>query len=752
MQLEALEVRVVLATTTFAQFIHIGESPQVFAYTNNDGASASLNTLPGGDAILLSFDPRFAPGLTGPLTAHLFLNSETATANIAPQGSDNLTRDHFAAADNTIQIVLDTPVDGKSNFLTVMYSDILSGRLGSHEASLRASDAASGVPPDTVTFTSDFINFTGTINHGFSLSFSSVDTNDDGNGLEQGDGGFFKSFTAAATGTFDTNFSGAISGTKFQDTNGNGVRDPGEPGLQGWTILLDSLDGTTHLSTVTDVNGNYSFTDLNPGVYRVREQGQAGWVQITVNPGDVTVLSGSNAMGVDFGNFQLGSIAGQKFQDTNGDGLREPGEPGLQGFTIDLDSLDGVTHLTTVTDANGNFSFMNLLPGTYRVREENRPGYVQTTVNPGDVSILSGSRVSGVDFGNFQLGSIAGQKFEDSNGNGIHDAGEPGLQGWTINLDAVGGTTHLSTVTDASGNYGFTHLPPGTYRLREVGQPGWVQTTVNPGDVTLVSGANVTGVDFGNRMPGMGPMMILGFPPPTPPPGVTAPVLVSKLDLFAPNLLAIQQGVLTTNTAFVDSLYRNMLNRSVDTTGLAHWMQLLLAGVSRQQVATSIWQSAEHRGVEVDQFYTTFLGRAADAGGRTLWVNALMNGATEMDVIRGFLLSSEYQAAHPSDVSFINGLYSQILDRPGDPGSITAWLAALQGRVSRAAVIQGFLTSAEADKRVVDEYYTLFLNRSPDPSGEQTWTNLLLSGRATIESVAEAMLASDEYYSNSTRA
>src|SRR5579871_1343765 len=414
LQLEALEVRVVLATTTFAQFIHIGESPQVFAYTNNDGASASLNTLPGGDAILLSFDPRFAPGLTGPLTAHLFLNSETATANIAPQGSDNLTRDHFAAADNTIQIVLDTPVDGKSNFLTVMYSDILSGRLGSHEASLRASDAASGVPPDTVTFTSDFINFTGTINHGFSLSFSSVDTNDDGNGLEQGDGGFFKSFTAAATGTFDTNFSGAISGTKFQDTNGNGVRDPGEPGLQGWTILLDSLDGTTHLSTVTDVNGNYSFTDLNPGVYRVREQGQAGWVQITVNPGDVTVLSGSNAMGVDFGNFQLGSIAGQKFQDTNGDGLREPGEPGLQGFTIDLDSLDGVTHLTTVTDANGNFSFMNLLPGTYRVREENRPGYVQTTVNPGDVSILSGSRVSGVDFGNFQLGSIAGQKFVDA--------------------------------------------------------------------------------------------------------------------------------------------------------------------------------------------------------------------------------------------------------------------------------------------------------------------------------------------------
>jgi hypothetical protein len=371
--------------------------------------------------------------------------------------------------------------------------------------------------------------------------------------------------------------------------------------------------------------------------------------------------------------------------------------------------------------------------------------------NPGDVTILSGSRVSGLDFGNFRLGAIAGQKFNDANGNGAHDAGEPGLAGWTIVLDAVGGATHLSTVTDASGNYSFTNLPPGTYRVREVGQPGWVQATVNPGDVTLVSGASVTGVDFGNRMPGMGPGMVLGFLPPNAP-GATAPNLVSKLDLLTPNLFAIQQGVLAADSAFVDRLYRNLLNRAADAGGLSQWVQALLAGVTRQQVATGIWQSAEHRGTEVDQFYTTFLGRPADAAGRALWVNALLTGTSESDVMRGFLMSTEYQAAHSSDVSFVNGLYSQILNRPGDPASITAWLGALQKGLSRLAMVRGFLTSAEAATRIVDDFYALFLNRRQDSRGEQMWADALLHGGATIESVGEAMLASDEYFSNSARA
>ena len=62
------------------------------------------------------------------------------------------------------------------------------------------------------------------------------------------------------------------------------------PGLAGWTIQLDKdANGTVDATTATDANGNYSFTGLTAGTYRIREWNQSGWSQTTVNPADVTV-------------------------------------------------------------------------------------------------------------------------------------------------------------------------------------------------------------------------------------------------------------------------------------------------------------------------------------------------------------------------------------------------------------------------------------------------------------------------------
>jgi uncharacterized repeat protein (TIGR01451 family) len=54
--------------------------------------------------------------------------------------------------------------------------------------------------------------------------------------------------------------------------------------------------------------------------------------------------------------------------------------------------------------------------------------------------------------------SIAGMKFNDLNGNGSWDAGEPGLSGWTINL---AGPVSGTTTTAADGSYTFTNLGAG---------------------------------------------------------------------------------------------------------------------------------------------------------------------------------------------------------------------------------------------------------------------------------------------------
>jgi len=61
------------------------------------------------------------------------------------------------------------------------------------------------------------------------------------------------------------------------------VPNPLEPGLPNWTIYLDlNNNGTLDAgepSTLTDANGNYAFTNLQPGNYIVREVPQTGWTE-----------------------------------------------------------------------------------------------------------------------------------------------------------------------------------------------------------------------------------------------------------------------------------------------------------------------------------------------------------------------------------------------------------------------------------------------------------------------------------------
>jgi hypothetical protein len=109
-------------------------------------------------------------------------------------------------------------------------------------------------------------------------------------------------------------------------------------------------------------------------------------------------------------------------------------------------------------------------------------------------------------------------------------------------------------------------------------------------------------------------------------------------------------------------------------------------------------------------------------------------------------MSPEYQATHRGDVSFVNGLYAQILNRPADPDGRSTWFEALQNGLSQLELVQVFLTCPEVNQQAVDQYYALFLNRRPDGGGEQLWTNLLRTSRATFKSVGEAILASDEYF------
>ena len=102
--------------------------------------------------------------------------------------------------------------------------------------------------------------------------------------------------------TINPNVGDSISGTVFNDANGNGVLDSGETGLAGWTVeLLDASTGNFLATTVTDSNGNYSFA-VQPGTYRIREMIQPNYTQTTSDPPVITISSSNpTSTGNNFG-------------------------------------------------------------------------------------------------------------------------------------------------------------------------------------------------------------------------------------------------------------------------------------------------------------------------------------------------------------------------------------------------------------------------------------------------------------------
>jgi hypothetical protein len=101
---------------------------------------------------------------------------------------------------------------------------------------------------------------------------------------------------------------GEIHGFKWHDLDGNGLWGD-EPGLAGWTIYLDLNDNGVldagDVSTVTGVDGSYSFTDLTAGTYTVAEELRDDWSQtypVAAGTHTVAVSSGEVVTDINFGN------------------------------------------------------------------------------------------------------------------------------------------------------------------------------------------------------------------------------------------------------------------------------------------------------------------------------------------------------------------------------------------------------------------------------------------------------------------
>jgi hypothetical protein len=214
----------------------------------------------------------------------------------------------------------------------------------------------------------------------------------------------------------------------------------------------------------------------------------------------VDLTAGQTVSGMNFGNFELGTITGVLFHDRDNDGSLDTGEETLAGRTVFLDkNMDGVFDEgedTAITSAEGIYSFTGIRYVSGGSIGQVVPEGWERTTAPMPFDVTSGFSAT-IHVGNIELGSISGIKFNDLDGDGNQDEEEPGIAGWTIFLDrnANGSLddTEVFTITGADGSYRFDNLLPGpniTYIVAELEQAGWRQTSplgTVPAGVTAIS-------------------------------------------------------------------------------------------------------------------------------------------------------------------------------------------------------------------------------------------------------------------------
>lgn len=293
---------------------------------------------------------------------------------------------------------------------------------------------------------------------------------------------------------------GTISGTKYEDVNGDGkmADDESEPGINNWEIVLKDDEGNVLNNTFTGSNGTYTFASLLPGDYSICEVGQTGWTQTSTPECIPVTLNGNDQTGIDFGNFHLAQVGGRKFEDVNNNHEFNDGESYLNDWTIRVykDNNDGgwdeiESLVTGHTEEDGQYEVKGLAIGNYRICEVSKTGWFQTyPVVEGSNNVAqdeapacydfavnsSGMTDTNMDFGNVHLGNIKVIKYHDLDRDGVKDENEPILSGWDMTL---GNDTKS---TDENGEALFENLVSGGYVLSENIKEDWLQTNINCGE------------------------------------------------------------------------------------------------------------------------------------------------------------------------------------------------------------------------------------------------------------------------------
>jgi hypothetical protein len=187
--------------STFAQFRQVTNNrPFIFTNAGSGSTFSLISTLVNFTFLV---ENGYGSGIGDSVNAHMTITS-TVDATVTATGTAPNRNFEQPMTSIIIQFIADTPVNGNTNLLTIVAGagatssgGLLTGREGRSTGNFDGSEMPGN--GDSITMTSDFLNFASTTQRDYSISLNAVTPV-----IGLNANGYLNNFSANATGTFSS--------------------------------------------------------------------------------------------------------------------------------------------------------------------------------------------------------------------------------------------------------------------------------------------------------------------------------------------------------------------------------------------------------------------------------------------------------------------------------------------------------------------------------------------------------------------